>query len=319
MDWIVRIANQDYRTQSVEELRQWYRGGRIGPDALVFHPTLQRWMHPHQLDELRVSPAEQPGTPPRQKPSALKTLLIAVGVLFGIVTLALILTALMTGTKEEESVESKSAANRQRIRATLLTDAKKKLDVFGPTSSNKEVAQACSEVLRLDEKSFTAEERTRCANAHVVFARQAMKDENVVEARAALNAAVAEGADAEDVQPLATKLTAAEERNRRKAAAEARVAAEQAARQKAGNERAARKAYGELLRNRFLDQGLDIKVHIEGKNADRVTLSFALFNDVWAHPIQKDGLLQELKDMGFKRVELTDNYDYSVFWDFREK
>ena len=74
--------------------------------------------------------------------------------------------------------------------------------------------------------------------------------------------------------------------------------------------------YGEALRRRFLDRNLDIKVSVSGTKKDRVTLKFVLFNDVWSHRMQQDGLLQEMKDVGFKKVTMTDGYDYTVYWDF---
>ena len=71
-----------------------------------------------------------------------------------------------------------------------------------------------------------------------------------------------------------------------------------------------------MLRDRFLDKGLDIKVTVSGSKADRITLKYVLFNDVWSHRMQKDGLLAELRNLGFKRVTLTDTYDYTIYWDF---
>jgi len=78
--------------------------------------------------------------------------------------------------------------------------------------------------------------------------------------------------------------------------------------------KAQRLAAESLLREKYLDQGLDIKVDVSGKNADRITLTYVLFNDVWTHRFQKDGGLDALRDMGFKRVDLKDGYDYHVYW-----
>lgn len=71
-----------------------------------------------------------------------------------------------------------------------------------------------------------------------------------------------------------------------------------------------------LLRDRYLDAGMDIKVDVSGKNADRITLTYVLFNDVWTHRFQKDGGLDTLRDMGFKRVDLKSGYDYHIYWTF---
>lgn len=77
-----------------------------------------------------------------------------------------------------------------------------------------------------------------------------------------------------------------------------------------------RKNYGLKLRDNFLDKGLDIKVSVSGDKNENIKMTFPLFNDVWAHRMQKDGLLGEMKALGFKKVTLTDNYDYTVYWNF---
>jgi hypothetical protein len=80
--------------------------------------------------------------------------------------------------------------------------------------------------------------------------------------------------------------------------------------------KAQRLAAESILREKYLDQGLDIKVDVSGKNADRITLTYVLFNDVWTHRFQKDGGLDALRDMGFRRVDLKDGYDYHIYWTF---
>jgi hypothetical protein len=79
---------------------------------------------------------------------------------------------------------------------------------------------------------------------------------------------------------------------------------------------ARRKAYAEKLRDKFLDQGMDIKVSVYGKNNANIKLIYALFNDVWTHKMQKGTLIKEIQDLGFKKLSLSDGYDYDVYWDF---
>jgi len=79
---------------------------------------------------------------------------------------------------------------------------------------------------------------------------------------------------------------------------------------------AIRKAYAEKLRDNYLDQGMDIKVSVYGKNNANIKLTFVLFNDVWTHKMQKGTLIKEIQDMGFKKLSLSDGYDYNVYWDF---
>ena len=78
----------------------------------------------------------------------------------------------------------------------------------------------------------------------------------------------------------------------------------------------ARKAYGKLLRNHFLDQGLDIEVRVHGPNNKYITLEYVLIGDVFVHNFKKGDLCDEIHEMGFTRVYLTDGYDFStyVYW-----
>jgi len=39
-------------------------------------------------------------------------------------------------------------------------------------------------------------------------------------------------------------------------------------------------------------------VNVTGKGNDRLTLQFALFNDVWAHKFQKGDLVGEMRGLG---------------------
>jgi hypothetical protein len=81
------------------------------------------------------------------------------------------------------------------------------------------------------------------------------------------------------------------------------------------NAKLARKAIETTLRNNFLDKNLDIKVSVSGKNNERIKMTYALFSDVWSHQLQKNRTIDNLCQQGFKRVEMSDNYNWSVYWD----
>lgn len=92
-----------------------------------------------------------------------------------------------------------------------------------------------------------------------------------------------------------------------------------AAKQKAQEEVATailRKNYAKILREKYLDENLDIKVLVYGNNNTVIKLSFVLFNDVWSHKMQKGNLITEIQNMGFKKLIMTDGYDYNVYWNF---
>jgi hypothetical protein len=77
-----------------------------------------------------------------------------------------------------------------------------------------------------------------------------------------------------------------------------------------------RKAYEQLLRNKYLDAGLDIHVQVTGRNNTRLILTFPLFNDVWFRKCETAGNFNEWHSVGFNRIDLTDGYDYNryVYW-----
>jgi hypothetical protein len=79
-----------------------------------------------------------------------------------------------------------------------------------------------------------------------------------------------------------------------------------------------RKKYAEELRNQYLDDNLDIKVTAYGPNNTILKLSYPLFNDVWSHKMENGDVIEGIKKIGFKRFEMSDGYDWGVYWNFNE-
>lgn len=77
---------------------------------------------------------------------------------------------------------------------------------------------------------------------------------------------------------------------------------------------AARKAYELLLRNQFLDNGLDIKVKVSGKNNENLKLNYILFSDVWARKFETEGFFTTWTTLGFESWALSDGHDYNMRW-----
>lgn len=73
----------------------------------------------------------------------------------------------------------------------------------------------------------------------------------------------------------------------------------------------ARREYAESLRSHFLDQNLNIKVSVSGRLADQMTLTYALFDEVWIHKFQRGDLIQEIRGKGFKVVRFDDGWNFS--------
>lgn len=117
------------------------------------------------------------------------------------------------------------------------------------------------------------------------------------------------GLEALGAEFLEAKHRFEQEERERQAAEKIAQAAE-----KVAIDRERRASLEQVLRESFLDGGLDIKVRVSGKNHDRLKLTYALFSDVWSHRMQKEGLISQWCGMGFKRIDLTDGYDWSVYW-----
>ncbi len=78
-----------------------------------------------------------------------------------------------------------------------------------------------------------------------------------------------------------------------------------------------RRAYALKLRDVFLDRGMDIKVTIGGRNADRLLLRYVLFNAVWVHQFEKGDLVAEIRGLGFNAVDFNNGYDYHVVYSWK--
>lgn len=73
--------------------------------------------------------------------------------------------------------------------------------------------------------------------------------------------------------------------------------------------KAKRLIYAPIVENQFLDRGYDVTVKVEGKDATVLKIRWILVSRVLVHHISKDQqLIKTWRDMGFKKVLLTDGY-----------
>lgn len=190
----------------------------------------------------------------------------------------------------------------------------KKLNENTNWTDQARTASLCSHVTPKDLKPDV---RDRCRDALEARAKADLES-NPRAARGELEKATQMGLSAEKRQPIEASLRKAEKaaaEKQKKLAAKQKADAAKKAAADAKRMAAARKTYGETLRQKYLDDGLDIKVLVSGKDNRIITLKFALFNDVWANKMRKGDLINEIEAMGFKRLNMTDGYDYSVYWD----
>ena len=79
-----------------------------------------------------------------------------------------------------------------------------------------------------------------------------------------------------------------------------------------------RKDYAKKLERDMLNNGLNVRITTRGQNIETLHVRWVLATRVLAHRLSQedDGLLDGARRLGFKRVILTDGYDYTVSWTF---
>jgi len=232
----------------------------------------------------------------------LRNVLSVVG-LVAFITLAFGSSSPPPAAPADPAADAAAAAQRLKVAAEARERAVKKLSTMTDWTDSMASASVCLETIVTE---LPPDLKSRCATAHLAATRAFLKSGQVVDARKALSAATAAGASQGALVPITKLVTAAEDANAKKQRASDAAA-----------EAAVRLKYGKTLRQHYLDENLDIKVSVTGQRNDRLKMQFVLFNDVWTNKFQKGDLLDEIRKLGFRRVELTDGYDYSVYWDFK--
>jgi hypothetical protein len=279
---------------------------RVTPAHMVYSYSSNQWLHAGKLPEL-IHLFPQASTRALSSKSRLVRVTISAAGLF---VLVVFVTAALRcdGSKSEATQSSDSnsvSSNAEQRNIARIEAAVKRLSAGTPDDTEVPDCQVVTVA------SLSQSVRDRCRHALAVYAKNSVTIDDVQTSRRALAEAVAFGLTQKEARPInqlidttvARAVKAARARQRDEDAKRLRSAA------------SARKAYGDLLRNRFLDQGMDIKVLVTGDHSDRIALRWALFNDVWTHRMQKpEGLIPEMNALGFKRVDVTDGYDYHMYW-----
>lgn len=192
---------------------------------------------------------------------------------------------------------------------------KRSITEVNPAAAPDLKAVNCRRLKKALEQPFPEELMPKCVEAMLTMAERAALGQESPAIRQSsaewLTEAQSFGASKDSVARTKKKIAASE----RQAAIEAKH--KEAETQKALREEGitARREMAGRMRTSFLDSGLDIKVRTSGRYADRITFEYVLFNDVWSHRFQKEGIVSQLKAAGFKRIDLTDGYDWHVYWD----
>ena len=71
----------------------------------------------------------------------------------------------------------------------------------------------------------------------------------------------------------------------------------------------------------FLDQGMDVRVILRGKNKDKLKMEYSLFGRVTMYKMTEDGSIREgsflsnLQKIGFKEVEFNNGWNFRSGYD----
>jgi len=89
---------------------------------------------------------------------------------------------------------------------------------------------------------------------------------------------------------------------------------------RAKDEAAARKNYAHDAERRMLSQGFDFHIFVSGKDSTVIKYEFALMSRPLVYKlVNEHGILEELKDIGFKKAIFYDGYNYSWTYDLNNR
>ncbi|HVP43271.1 MAG TPA: zinc ribbon domain-containing protein [Terriglobales bacterium] len=99
------------------------------------------------------------------------------------------------------------------------------------------------------------------------------------------------------------------------AARQSKIKAAEAERAKAATDEAARIAFAKIVENQMLDEGWNMDVTAIGAKHTTLRMKWALVSKVMAHQMsQKSDIFDTARQLGFKRLELTDGFDETWTW-----
>lgn len=76
-----------------------------------------------------------------------------------------------------------------------------------------------------------------------------------------------------------------------------------------------RKDYAKKLEQGFIEQRMNADVTATGKENQVLSIKYALASKVMAHDLTTSGLIGKAKTQGFRKVVLTDGYNFNWEWD----
>jgi hypothetical protein len=81
----------------------------------------------------------------------------------------------------------------------------------------------------------------------------------------------------------------------------------------------ARKGFAKRMEHAFTEKRMDTDVSVSGPKNTVLRIKWILASKVTANDLSKSGILEQAEDAGFKKVNLTDGYDFSWGWELHPK
>lgn len=78
-----------------------------------------------------------------------------------------------------------------------------------------------------------------------------------------------------------------------------------------------RKEFASMLEGNYLSGGYNAKVSAQGPFASVLRIEWAAADRVEAHKMDEDGSIENFQQQGFRKVILTDGYNYSCVWNMK--
>lgn len=211
--------------------------------------------------------------------------------------------------KKNEAIAAENILKRNKKDAELLEIQLKDF----PVEKNPLMVSELCEKVKIDMLSENI--LNKCSKAHAESINLLINKNKIVEARRSFNLSIKEFPTGNYAKKYENNLLAAEKKLAEQKIKEKKKKEIEDKKNKLELEKIARNAYGKVIREYYLDSGINIKVKVSGSNYDRLTLTYPLFTEVWSHQFQKSGNLQSIRELGFKRVDMTDDYDFHIYWE----
>lgn len=345
---IIKEDGKEYFAKDIQTLKRWIKEKRVKPSEHVYHPTLERWLPIKDMFEIKEisekTSTQQMSLKSRVMLSGIIVMVLGViiGIIgfvnefdkVGIVGIKIVIFGFIIFLLAMKRNKKTLLISGGLVIGLILSSVIPYMWVNRIVNVKKVEGIKCSEcneVISADTSivSIVYKEKagqdfifeykdTLCSNCKEKISqvadklyregKEAYKKGNYDVANTKLFAAKGKYVivGSKEIEQVNTWLEKTRDRSREKKKKE-----------KEKLEIVTRKAFERIARNKFLDEGWDIRVKVHGPKNKYVTLTWILIGDVFVHQFRKSGICQELHNLGFTRIYFKDGFNYSsyVYWD----